>query len=80
MDKQMIELIAIGASAAVNCRPCMEHHSELGRKLGVSREQLRAAVEVGMKVNQGAANKTAHYVAELFGEERQSMQTKGCCG
>jgi AhpD family alkylhydroperoxidase len=54
----MKELIAIGASAAVNCHPCIEHHLAQRRRLGLDEEEVRAAAEVGMAVGRGAAAKT----------------------
>lgn len=81
MDKKTIELIAIGASAAVNCRPCMEYHLKQANELAISSAQIRAALEVGMRVNQGAAKKTANFVAGLLGEEGATAQdpAKGRC-
>ena len=68
MDDRMKELVAIGAAAAVNCHPCMTHHLGKCREAGASREDIVAAVEVGMMVNRGAAGKTRAFVAELLGE------------
>ncbi len=83
MDRKTIELIAIGASAAANCRPCMEYHFEMGRKAGISEEQLRQALAVGIKVNQGAGRKTVEYIDERFGgqeEDAPANPGRACCG
>lgn len=58
MDERMKELIAIGASAAVNCHPCMDHHLAECDRLGLDRDEVKAAMEVGLMVNRGAAAKT----------------------
>lgn len=79
MDKKTIELIALGASAAVNCRPCMEYHLTAGRELGVTEEQVRGALEVGIRVNRGASEKTVKYITEQLGQS-VGGQRKGCCG
>lgn len=83
MNRTTIELIALGASAAVNCRPCMQYHFETAKKLGVPEEELQAALEVGIRVNQGAGKKTVEYVKTQFGRPQQGAAVehgKACCG
>ena len=77
MDDRMKELVAIGASAAVNCHPCMNHHLAKCEAAGASREDIAAAVEVGMMVNRGAAGKTRAFVAELLGEATPQAAATG---
>lgn len=82
MDERIKELIAIGASAAVNCHPCMDFHLEECDRLGLDRDEVKAAVEVGLAVNRGAATKTkAHGEALLGGGNAQKAAVGGCgCG
>ncbi|NIR32279.1 MAG: carboxymuconolactone decarboxylase family protein [Gammaproteobacteria bacterium] len=80
MDRKTIELIALGASAAVNCRPCMDHHLAEGRRLGLSDKQLCSALEVGVRVNQGAGEKTVEYITEHLGQRLAAERRGGCCG
>lgn len=82
MDERMKELIAIGASAAVNCHPCLEHHLAECDRVGVGRAEVNAAVEVGMMVNRGAAAKTRSKVEALLGaDEGKREGARGCgCG
>jgi AhpD family alkylhydroperoxidase len=35
MDERMKELVAMGASAAANCHPCMDHHLAKCDELGI---------------------------------------------
>ncbi len=67
MDQRTKELIAIGASAAVNCHPCMTYHLKACDGLEIDRETVAAAVAVGMMVNRGAAGKTRAFSADLLG-------------
>ena len=67
MQESTRELVAIGASAAANCYPCMKYHLARCEELGVPREEIRAAAEVGMMVNRGAASNTRKFSAELLG-------------
>lgn len=78
MDEHMKELIAIGASAAVNCHPCLDYHLAECDRIGIGREEVAAAVEVGLTVNKGAAAKTRSKVEALLGLGKEGRS--GCCG
>ena len=68
MDEQMKELVAMGAAAAANCHPCMDHHLAKCDDLGIDRSEVVAAVKVGLMVNRGAENAIRRKTRELLGE------------
>lgn len=68
MDEQTKELIAMGASAAANCHPCMEHHLTRCDELGIDRQEVAAAVNVGLMVNRGAEKAIRKKARALLGE------------
>ena len=70
------ELIAIGVSYAINCRPCMEHHQQAGLKAGLGQEEMLAALAVAEAVVDGAHNKTQGLAKEIFGDFAENA---GCC-
>jgi AhpD family alkylhydroperoxidase len=80
MDERVRSLIAIGASAAVNCRPCLQHWSAQCDRLGASRDETKAAIEIGLKVNRGAANQTQAFIETLLNEGQTDVQQdqRGC--
>ena len=84
MDEQIKALVAIGASAAVNCRPCLEYHLEACDRVGIDRADVRTAAEVGLMVARGAASKTRDYVGEIIGDGNQTtskdQKRDGGCG
>ncbi len=80
MDERMTELVAIGASAAVNCHPCVQFHLGECDRLGVDRDEVWAAIEVGMMVNRGAAAKTKAHAQSLLGKSEGSDGTGCGCG
>lgn len=84
MDERTKELIAIGASTAVNCRPCFGYHLGECDRLGLDRNEVRAAVDVGLMVSRGAASKTRGYVGERLGDGKETAETgdknAGDCG
>ena len=68
MDENTKELIAMGAAAAANCHPCMDHHLAKCDELGVDRADVAAAVKVGLMVNHGAEGRIRKHAHELLGE------------
>ena len=68
MNEQMKELVAMGASAAANCHPCMDHHLGKCDELGIAREEVAAAVKVGLMVNRGAEKAIRKKTRELLGD------------
>ena len=68
MDESTKELIAMGAAAAANCHPCMDHHLAKCDELGVDRAEVAAAVKVGLMVNRGAEGRIRSHARELLGE------------
>ena len=68
MNEHMKELVAMGASAAANCHPCMDHHLAKCDELAIDREEVIAAVKVGLMVNRGAEKAIRKKTRELFGE------------
>ena len=65
---RMKELVAMGAAAAANCHPCMDHHLAKCDELGVSREDVAEAVKMGLMVNHGAERAIRKKARELLGE------------
>ena len=57
-----------GAAAAANCHPCMDFHLTKCDDLGIDREEVAAAVKVGLMVNRGAENAIRKKARELLGE------------
>ena len=49
------ELVAIGAAIASNCDPCFKFHYDKARKLGVSRNDMWAAVTLAQNVKDAPA-------------------------
>ena len=68
MNEVTKELVAIGASVAANCHPCLDHHLAKCDELGISREEVAEAVKVGLMVNHGAESAIRRKSRELLGE------------
>lgn len=66
MDERTKELIAIGASIGAHCQPCLTYHVEKARKLGISEEKIRAAIETGHMVEKGAMSAMKKFSASVL--------------
>lgn len=73
------ELVAIGASIASNCEMCFKHHFNEARKLGVSKEDVRKAVETAQMVKDSPARSIAE-LAEKYVREPTAKAAPCCCG
>ena len=40
MDRKIQEMVALGASYALNCRPCMEYHKKMSIEAGLTEEEM----------------------------------------
>ena len=54
MDEKTTELIAIGASIAAHCQPCLVHHATKARAIGLTDDAIAEAIAVGRMVEKGA--------------------------
>lgn len=80
MDERTKELIAIGASAAVNCHSCVDHHLAECDRLGIGRDEVNAAVETGMMVGRGATARTRTHITAVLGTHESPKGGAGGCG
>jgi 4-carboxymuconolactone decarboxylase len=60
------ELVAIGASVASNCIPCVTYHIAKAKKLGLSEAQVTEAVTLADKVRQVPARAVLEAVQQDF--------------
>ena len=70
------ELVAIGASVASNCIPCVTYHVAKAKKLGLSEELVTEAIELADKVRQVPARA----VLDAVRRDISAAGTEGGCG
>ena len=73
------ELVAIGAAIGSNCEPCFKHHYNQARKLGVSKDDMRLAVQTAQVVKNSPASSILE-LAEKYLRERTAKASPCCCG
>jgi len=59
-------LIAIGAAAALNCRPCLNHLIPAAVQNGVLEEEIEAAISMVEQIRRHAAGFTDKLVTDLL--------------
>lgn len=64
MDKRMKELVAIGASIACNCHPCVRYHVGKAQEMEIKAKAIQQAVAVGRMVRKGAAKQMDELIQE----------------
>lgn len=64
-DERNVRLIAVGASVAANCQPCLLINATKARENGAVDQEIAEAIEIGKMVRAGAASKMDKYAAKL---------------
>ena len=81
LDDRIKELIAVGASIAANCQPCLEYHVGEARKTGVDAQEITDAIEVGKMVRRGASSKMDKFATTLSLSDAPATASSGeACG
>lgn len=70
------ELVAIGASVASNCIPCVTYHIAKAKKLGMSDALVAEAIELADKVRQVPARA----VLDAVRQDVPETASQGGCG
>ena len=74
------ELVAIGASIACNCLPCLTYHTDKARSLGVSHEDMAKAVAMAEKVKRTPARLILELANRYMDGKVQEMpEPSACC-
>ncbi|MEI6795883.1 MAG: carboxymuconolactone decarboxylase family protein [Methanomassiliicoccales archaeon] len=66
MDAQTKELVAIGASFAARCQPCIRHHLAKAREAGASEEDIRAAIDLGKRISAVGNDRMSEFVDNIM--------------
>jgi len=70
-------LIAVGASVAAHCQPCLSYHVAQARSLGLEETQIRDAMSVGQRVEKGSTAAMQKFTETVF--ELPVAEAPACC-
>ncbi len=75
------ELVALGASLASNCVPCIEFHIQEARKAGLTDAEISEAVELADKIKKVPADKVLEAASRRLSTpvDEQSAAPGACC-
>jgi AhpD family alkylhydroperoxidase len=65
LDRRMARLIAVGASVAANCQPCLKTTAAKARQDGIKDKDITEAIEIGKMVRHCAASQIDELAAGL---------------
>ena len=77
MDEKTKELIAIEASIAGHCQPCLIYHVNKAKVLGLEDAEIREAISVGQMVEKGALSAMRKFSDGVF--DAPAQETPDCC-
>lgn len=72
------ELVAIGASIAANCEPCLKYHVIEAGKMGISVDDMRMAVNMALAVKESPAKSIRNLSEKFLGEHESADCGCGC--
>lgn len=79
LDERIARLIAVGASVAASCQPCLRTNAQEALAAGASLDEIGEAITIGKMVRRGAASKMDAFIAEL-GASATAKGAEGGCG
>jgi AhpD family alkylhydroperoxidase len=65
LDERMIRLIAVGASIAANCQPCLQANLVKALESGANEQEIAEALWIGRMVSRGAASQMDEFATSL---------------
>ena len=78
LDARTTELIAIGASVAAHCQPCLSYHVATARDMGIAEAHIREAMAVGHRVEKGSVAAMQKFSENVF--VAPAEEAPACCG
>ena len=76
MDIKTKNLVAAGAAAAVNCRPCLDYLVPQCIRVGATSDDVRAAIETGFQVSRNARAKTRGCIDEILTNSTEGIDRR----
>ena len=77
MPENTKEMVAVGISAAINCRPCLDYHVSAALKAGVSEQELSDIISLAQMIVEHASSSTEIYATRQI--KKDNSKSTGCC-
>lgn len=79
-DVRTLRLIAVGASIAANCQPCLQTNIAKALSDGASQAEIAESIQIGRMVRRGAASKMDQFIETLDPTTSPATLADGGCG
>lgn len=79
LDARTLELIAVGASVAGHCQPCLIYHVAQAAAQGAAAPEIREAMAVGHMVEKGSMAAMQEFARGALGAPPPSSTPPACC-
>lgn len=79
-DVRTLRLIAVGASIAANCQPCLQTNIAKALSDGASQAEIAEAIQIGRMVQRGAASKMDQFIETLGSTASPATMADSGCG
>jgi AhpD family alkylhydroperoxidase len=66
MDERTKELVAIGASFAARCQPCIRYHLLKAKEAGASEEDIHTAIDMGLRISAIGNDRMSEFVDTIM--------------
>ena len=76
LDTRIRELIAVGASIAGNCLPCLRYHFTEALKAGCTLEEIAEAIELSKMVKERPMKDIYRLADDLLQRERETKSLR----
>ncbi|NOH03929.1 MAG: carboxymuconolactone decarboxylase family protein [Chloroflexi bacterium] len=81
LDNRTGELIAVGASVAAGCQPCLKYHAGKALESGAEGQEIADAIEIGRMVRKGASANMDKFISGLTQNvPSEAAETDSGCG
>jgi AhpD family alkylhydroperoxidase len=68
MDERTRELVAIGASVAGLCQPCLRHHLLKAKELGISEDDIDGAIKLAKIISENGDKRMMEFTEGLMND------------
>jgi AhpD family alkylhydroperoxidase len=83
VDEKTRLLVSIGAAVAANCVSCFQHFWAKTEAAGLTREEIKEAVELADQIKNGSRISVMNDIRSIFGDSPptcKNVSEKSCCG
>ncbi len=80
LDGRIVRLIAVGASVAANCQPCLQTNAKKAAEAGAGSREIAEAVAIGRMVREGSASKMDRFISTMADIEAALQVITADCG